>query len=229
MAYLQEDSLGVAERKEREKQRRRDEILDAAEQVFFKRGFQSATVDDIAREAELSKGTVYLYFRSKELLYIGMSIRANKLLRKKFEEAVQKETTGLSRVSAIGLAYAQFASDYPRYFRVMSCLDNLDESSWMTVEGDPLTGQCQKTGEAIHQVIVAAIESGIDDGTIRADLDPLRTSFLLWSLSNGFLQMVRARSEQLKGMLPFELDDLFGDFQNFMEHALMARNDKDRG
>ena len=57
--------MGIHERKEREKEHRRDEILNAAQKVFFEKGLQSATMDEIAEAAELSKGTLYLYYGSK--------------------------------------------------------------------------------------------------------------------------------------------------------------------
>ncbi len=62
--------MGILERKEKEKQQRRDDILGAAKEVFFSKGLMSATMDEIAEKAELSKGTLYLYFASKEELYL---------------------------------------------------------------------------------------------------------------------------------------------------------------
>ena len=58
--------MGINERKEREKLRRREEILTAAEELFFTKGIEHTTMDDVAERAELSKGTLYLYFKSKE-------------------------------------------------------------------------------------------------------------------------------------------------------------------
>ena len=60
--------MGIAERKEREKEHRRNTILDAAEEVFFSKGINLATMDEVAERAELSKGTLYLYFKNKEEL-----------------------------------------------------------------------------------------------------------------------------------------------------------------
>jgi len=58
-------------RREREKLAHRQEILDAATRVFAEKGFFSATLDEVAQEAEFSKGTVYLYFSSKDdLLFL---------------------------------------------------------------------------------------------------------------------------------------------------------------
>ncbi len=56
-------------RRERERLARRQEILQAADKIFMQRGFAQATLDDIAEEADLSKGAIYWYFKSKEELY----------------------------------------------------------------------------------------------------------------------------------------------------------------
>ena len=67
--------MGIQERKEREKERRKQQILVAAKRVFSEKGFNKATMEDIAQEAELSPGTLYLYFKNKEELYASLSLR----------------------------------------------------------------------------------------------------------------------------------------------------------
>jgi len=64
--------MGINERREREKEVRRDAILDAAENIFFSKGVDSSSMDEIASRAELSKGTLYLYFKNKDELYHGI-------------------------------------------------------------------------------------------------------------------------------------------------------------
>ena len=62
--------MGVAERREREKQARVDLILTSARELFDKKGFEHVSMADVAAEAEVAKGTVYIYFQSKqEILY----------------------------------------------------------------------------------------------------------------------------------------------------------------
>ena len=56
--------MGIQERKEREKERRRQQIIVAAKRVFSAKGFSKATMEDIAREVELSPGTLYIYFKN---------------------------------------------------------------------------------------------------------------------------------------------------------------------
>lgn len=67
--------MGVAARKQREKEERRAAILDAAEAVFASKGVAETTMDDIAQQAELGKGTLYLYFTSKNELYLAIANR----------------------------------------------------------------------------------------------------------------------------------------------------------
>jgi len=58
-------------RREREKLSRRNEILQAARKVFASKDYASATLDDVATVAELSKGTIYLYFQNKADLFLS--------------------------------------------------------------------------------------------------------------------------------------------------------------
>ena len=62
-------------RKQREQERHRNEILDAAERIFSRKGFRASSVSDIAREAEFAVGTLYNFFESKEHLYQELFLR----------------------------------------------------------------------------------------------------------------------------------------------------------
>ena len=61
--------MAFERRRIREKENRKSAILKAARKLFFEKGFKSVTVESIARKAELSKGAVYLYFKSKDEIY----------------------------------------------------------------------------------------------------------------------------------------------------------------
>ena len=71
--------MGAKERRLREKQLRKDHILDTARSLLFKKGINATTMNQIARNAELSVGTLYLYFKNKEDLLL--SIPAKHFLR----------------------------------------------------------------------------------------------------------------------------------------------------
>lgn len=182
--------MGIAERKSREREKRKNSIIDAAEQVFFARGMDTATMDGIAEKAELSKGTLYLYFKSKEDIYLAITERALHILTDMFREASSKESVGMDKVAAIGFAYFQFSQEYPDYFKSMIYFDaypgTIDEKT-------PSAEACAHQGETVIQIVAQAVAQGVEDGSIRSDIEPVKIAFLLWSQSNGIFQMLSSK------------------------------------
>ena len=86
--------MGIEERKEREKERRRQQIMVAAKRVFSEKGFSKTTMEDIAREAELSTGTLYLYFKNKEELFASLSFRILQYLLIRIEHVTREADKG---------------------------------------------------------------------------------------------------------------------------------------
>lgn len=78
-------------RRQRERERHRQEILEAAERVFVERGYEAATVEQIAREAQFAVGTLYLFFKGKEDLYRSVIERIVEDFREEFERKVLRE------------------------------------------------------------------------------------------------------------------------------------------
>ncbi|MDX9785967.1 MAG: TetR/AcrR family transcriptional regulator [Desulfobacterales bacterium] len=78
--------MGIHERKKREKEHRRQQIMVAAKKLFAAKGFSRATIEEIATEAELSPGTLYLYFKNKDELFAALSIKILKYLIARLEK-----------------------------------------------------------------------------------------------------------------------------------------------
>src|SRR5271167_4056570 len=106
----------IAERREEEKERRRSEILAAAETLYAKHGWDVVTVDQVARSARLSRALVYVYFRDKEDLLFAIGERAMRQLRERFVAALGTRQTGMDQIEAIGRAYIGYAHEFPHYF-----------------------------------------------------------------------------------------------------------------
>lgn len=87
--------MGIQERKEREKERRRQQIMVAAKRVFVTKGFGGTTMEDIAREAELSAGTLYLYFKNKNELYVSLTLRVLQYMYIRLEHLQNDNETDL--------------------------------------------------------------------------------------------------------------------------------------
>ena len=107
--------MGIAERKERERQQRREEIIKAAEEIFFSRGTESATMDEVAERAELSKGTLYLYFKSKE----DFGLELIDYFAPHFSKLAQKHLRSAEKLylKKISLFFDEFQS----FFEAQSC------------------------------------------------------------------------------------------------------------
>ena len=82
----------TAKRKEREREARRDAILSAASRVFLRKGYYEATLDEIAAEAEMAKGTIYNYYKDKQDLFISLAKHGYEHFEDVMSEAKVKHT-----------------------------------------------------------------------------------------------------------------------------------------
>lgn len=92
-------------------QMRQKQILDAAGEVFSKKGFAKADVDKIAKLAKLGKGTVYRYFKNKKNLFLSVADRGIKNLKDLVLEAITKEREPLNKIKKAIEAYLRFFED----------------------------------------------------------------------------------------------------------------------
>ena len=209
--------MGIQERKEREKEQRRNEILNAAEKVFFSKGFNYATMDEVAEKAELSKGTLCLYFKNKEDLYFAIAQRSMTILRSLFQDAVKQHNKGIEKVRAIGRAYHKFSQDHKNYFNMMMHFAAVQDSLNLDT---CVFEEMHMQGQSVLQVLVEAIQSGINDGTIRSNLDPLKTAFLLQGVSSGIIHLIARETNHIKKLEGFEPEELMETFFDFTFNAL---------
>jgi TetR/AcrR family fatty acid metabolism transcriptional regulator len=98
---------------------RRAEIVDAARSVFARRGFAHGIMDEIAKEAGIAKGTVYLYFRSKTEIYRAVLNHDMKALKKSTLERIDAATSLRDKIGAFTLARIENAESSKEIFRIM--------------------------------------------------------------------------------------------------------------
>jgi AcrR family transcriptional regulator len=185
----------IAERRGEEKERRRAEILDAAELLYASKGWDAVTVEHVARSARLSRPLVYVYFRDKEDLLFAIGERAMLVLHERFEAASAASLSGMARVEAIGRAYMAYAREFPHYFDFCSRFQSHSKSP------DPSTneGGCLVAGDKAIGMVVQAIEAGIADGSIRPNVGaPVLLAMTLWAFTHGIIQLAMAKGEDLE-------------------------------
>ena len=180
--------MTTKERREREKEERRQSLLQAAREVFFEHGFHRATVDSVAERAEVSKGTVYLYFESKETILAHLLLEGLYELIEELERAYSA-SEGVSadeRLRQLSWAYLQFFQREPRYFRFLMAMDRGQFREAVTPQ------VYQEVLEAsMHglNLAVQAVEQGIDDGVL-SRCDAQQAAATLWATLNGVLELM---------------------------------------
>ena len=182
--------MGIAERKEREKQQRKEEIIHAAEKVFFSRGFDQSTMDDIAVEAELSKGTLYLYFKSKDDLHMAVARTAFNLLRQHTSAAAGAGGNAMDKLRRMGWACIEFSEKYPDQMKSIMTLEGVDPRDISLSTGDV---QHMIFNESPVGTVVQVVEQGVEEKLIRADLPVALIAHTLWMSVLGVIRFVKSK------------------------------------
>jgi AcrR family transcriptional regulator len=151
-------------------------------------------MDDVAEEAELSKGTLYLYFKNKEDLYLAIHLRGNRILHSLFEQAIKDQTTGIEKTRAIGKAYVEFFNKHLNYFNAMLYFESREIDF---ADQNSVAAECLIEGKATLELLIESIVTGIKDGSIRSDVDPIKTAINLWGQTTGVLQIASLKEQMV--------------------------------
>lgn len=211
--------MGTAERKEREKLQRRQAIIDAAENVFFSKGYNNSSMDDVAGEAELSKGTLYLYFHSKDDLYAAIVTRGAEIMNKLFTEAASAKVSGLEKVRNIGFAFIKFYTEYPNYHDAMMFDQGKQANLECECDNDFAAIELKKRS---NMILVNCIIEGMEDGSIKKDIDPVGTALVLWGSALGVMQLLKNKAVVLKEAFEMDEQKVIDEFMNFAFKSLAS-------
>src|SRR5690606_37932889 len=153
--------------------------MDAAERVFLERGIAGATMDQIAGAAELSKGTLYLYFQNKSELYLGIATRALEQLIDIWQSVKDagRYATGFDWYKMTLEAYLEYALAHPDRFRVAL---GWSSAEYRLPENSPAFAKYQQMIQRSAGFGHEALELGKQDGSVRVDLDVTTTSLHVW-------------------------------------------------
>jgi len=213
--------MGTDERKKKEKEIRKNDIIEAAEKVIFAKGFDNSSMDDIAKAAEFSKRTLYVYFSSKEQLYFAIMVKGYKLLIDKLDQASQTWTYGnaLERIKKIGMTFYAFNVEHPDYFKAIMEYEN-GELDFEYSMCDKDKEECYVLGEKVFAYLVNAIKDGIEEGVIKRDADVVKTALVLWSCIIGVFNTANKKAKYLMQYHETSPDVLIEEAFTFLIKAL---------
>ncbi len=174
--------MGIQERKEREKERRRQQIIVAAKRVFSEKGFNKATMEDIAKEAELSPGTLYLYFKNKEDLYASLSLRILQYLHIRVSHVInQTELDPIAKLDALKEVMFDVYNFDPL---IIINMFHLQSSETLKNLSDELIEEIKTLSRNSIGAIAKIFQEGIDRGVF-IDRHPIALSDITWSIFSG--------------------------------------------
>ncbi len=157
---------------------RRAEIIDAARSVFARKGFASGIMDEIAQEAGVAKGTLYLYFRSKTEIYKAVLDHDMKALKESTLNRIDAAMSLREKIHAFALARIQNSVEKREFFRIMD-----SESGALTYTRSQYRDWLREP----VQHLAMAIEKASKRREIR-DLDAEKTAWLITDMTRGVIQ-----------------------------------------
>lgn len=179
--------VGIKERKEREKELRREEILRTGEKLFIEKGFEHTTMEKIARECELAKGTLYLHFKCKEELLSEIMYRALTQLYDLMNSYQSGFSDPIERMRGIGEAHFEFYDKYPEHFKLLN--DVHSPGKFHPETTDTTHTRLHDRIRSIWKLNMDIIRDGIDAGVFKESTDPLEVAVSLWAISTSMIQM----------------------------------------
>lgn len=157
---------------------RKDQILDAASEVFAKKGVHETRMDDIVKQSGLSKGTLYWYFKSKDEIVLNIFERIFSREFKDLENLVNEDGTATERL-------IRFANHTSEDVKRMLCLMPLAyEFMGWAFRKKFVQNAFKLYINKFMDILVPVIQQGIDSGEFR-DIDPQSAAITLGAIFEG--------------------------------------------
>jgi len=170
----------VKEKRKIKQTNHRDKILCSAENLFAERGFYLTTLDEIARSANLAKGTIYLHFKNKRELFISVIERKLDILLKKIKEGIKADTSPAEKIKKATKVHLGFLEKNRNFFKI---LQGLSGESKKEMEKE-LTERIIRKNAKYLRIIQHLIQRAIDKGEIKP-LNARKLAVILVGIVHG--------------------------------------------
>ena len=192
-----------AQRKEREFNLRRAEILEQAEKIFAAKGFHNAAVAEIAGASGFAVGTLYQFFPSKEQLYISMLTEKLNMMYSAIRESVAKETDIVKKIEVLVASQFNFVENNAEFCSIFIRGDHLSLS-----EGSVELRKRLKIDYDIHVSFTEeVIREGIRAGLLKK-MEPRMMAAALTGITNSYASkwLTTMEGTSLTSYVPFVMD-----------------------
>jgi len=178
--------LGLEERRKREKENRKNAILKAARMLFFEKGFKPVTVESIARKAELSKGSIYIHYNSKEEIYTQILLSDIDKFHDRISDLLQNPASASDALLKLANIYVDFFFHDRELFSILMTF--MLHTSDMNLPVD-LNDHIVKTTNKTIGIIEQVFKYGIERGEFPKTLNLRQNRNAVWGMLNGIISL----------------------------------------
>ena len=199
----------MMDRKERDKQLRKADILKAAEHVFSSKGYHEATIQDIAKEAQYGTGTVYIYFKDKNALYFSLLEEKVRSLAEKVLGNIKGIKDARSRLEAFIRESLSFFEQNQSFFHIYT----MEKSSLQAIVSKKASesfASMKYVTDHVEELIKLAQKQGV----VRKDYDPGEVADVLTSVMGSIVLNWTKKGSKREGSLTDKAGFIFEIFLN---------------
>lgn len=180
-----------ARKREALEQFNRDNIVSAARELFEHKGIEKTTMDDIAKHADYSKSTIYVYFRSKEDIYNAIVTDCVELLIGELEVFIREDADFKDSYYRLCDCLVNFEEKYPEYYASLMGQSNITNSKKNS--GNVITAY-----DGLNELLIKLLAVGKKNKLLRKNIELEPTALYMWSAIGGIIQLSEKRSELIK-------------------------------
>lgn len=205
-------------RREEDKGKRRELILNAAEKVFAKLGLKGANFGAVAKQSRLSRSLIYVYFPKRSDLIHAVCERGLLALQTRLASVAVGSAKGIDQVIAMARAYHVFSKEEPLYFSVIA---ELETYPIPLPDQNEIERELTDCGKQVLGLVALAVGKGLEDGSVCPDCgDPMLSAVSIWAFTHGIIQVSTSKACMLEDDLGVTANDAMEHGFRMLRHSL---------
>jgi AcrR family transcriptional regulator len=189
-----------------DKQKKKKNILNAARELFFKKGFYGTTIEMITTRAGVSTGIFYFYYKNKIEVFKALQDEGLDILQNTIDTAIaRRDMSAREKLTNLAYMYLGYYREYREYFDIMSIVcaapDELKETD------SELSAIIDEKTRGVLQKVQSVIQDGIESGEF-APMDTWKAATVFWGMMDGLILL--DERDNIKNVIGVGLEDLIG-------------------
>ena len=187
--------MGLLERRDKEKDSRKNLILKSARTLFFEKGFNNVTVEEIAKSSELGKGSIYLCFNSKEEIYAQILLNDIENFNQQVSVLFNKQKIAADLLVEFSYIYVDFFLNDPELFRILMAF--MLQPAKMNLS-EKINSQILTANARSIDSIGKILQLGVASKEFSSNINLKQNQNTIWGLLNGIISLYLYFGLQIK-------------------------------